>query len=188
MFSKIRMVLFRSLLESLGNVGASEEPIPSRRAHFLRSNLMDMVEELKSVENEKGFILVASVPASEVNSALENLQREVNNFVKINNSFDSCHLIKFINKYEWCKHIYHRDFLFYGDQCVRSPHGEFLFYGNNAYGRVMKSSYYGNWSRTFTRNVKDEKKFFTYLAFLLRIHTIIVNSHFWFRWILFIEN
>ncbi|KAG6804100.1 hypothetical protein HZU73_00814 [Apis mellifera caucasica] len=76
MFSKIRMVLFRSLLESLGNVGASEEPIPSRRAHFLRSNLMDMVEELKSVENEKGFILVASVPASEVNSALENLQRE----------------------------------------------------------------------------------------------------------------
>lgn len=133
MFSKIRMVLFRSLLESLGNVGASEEPIPSRRAHFLRSNLMDMVEELKSVENEKGFILVASVPASEVNSALENLQREVNNFVKINNSFDSCRLIKFINKYEWCKHIYHRDFLFYGDQCVRSPHGEFLFYGNNAY-------------------------------------------------------
>lgn len=100
MFSKIRMVLFRSLLESLGNVGASEEPIPSRRAHFLRSNLMDMVEELKSVENEKGFILVASVPASEVNSALENLQREVNNFVKINNSFDSCHLIKFINKCE----------------------------------------------------------------------------------------
>lgn len=141
MFSKIRMVLFRSLLESLGNVGASEEPIPSRRAHFLRSNLMDMVEELKSVENEKGFILVASVPASEVNSALETLQREVNNFVKINNSFHSCYLIKFINKYEWYKRMHHRDFLFYDDRCVRSQHGEFLFYGNDAYGRVMKSSY-----------------------------------------------
>lgn len=126
MFSKIRMVLFRSLLESLGNVGASEEPIPSRRAHFLRSNLMDMVEELKSVENEKGFILVASVPASEVNSALETLQREVNNFVRklIILSDDSCHLIKFINRWGWYERMHHRDFLFY------------------VYDRVMESFYF----------------------------------------------
>ncbi|XP_033299869.1 uncharacterized protein LOC117205514 [Bombus bifarius] len=77
MFSKIRLVLFRSLLESLGrNVAASEDPISSRKSHLLRSNFVDMVEELKSVENEKGFILVASLSASELDSALEFLQRE----------------------------------------------------------------------------------------------------------------
>ncbi|XP_017766278.1 PREDICTED: uncharacterized protein LOC108555233 [Eufriesea mexicana] len=78
MFSKIRLVLFRSLLESLsGNVAATEDPIPSRKSHLLRSNLVDMMTELKSVENEKGFILVAMVPTSELNSAFELLQREM---------------------------------------------------------------------------------------------------------------
>lgn len=100
MFSKIRLVLFRSLLESLGrNVAASEDPISSHKSHLLRSNFVDMVEELKSVENEKGFILVASLSASELDSALEFLQREVNNFAGICNAFDSCNLI---SKYIVC--------------------------------------------------------------------------------------
>ncbi|KAK9309959.1 hypothetical protein QLX08_000584 [Tetragonisca angustula] len=77
MFSKIRLVLFRSLLESLGrSVASSQDATPSRKSHLLRSNLLDMLEELTSVENEKGFVLVASVLASELDSPLEFLQRE----------------------------------------------------------------------------------------------------------------
>lgn len=79
MFSKVKWALFRSLLESLGgNIAATEESTPSRKLRALRSNLVDVVEELKSAENENGFILVASVPAIELDPALELLQREVN--------------------------------------------------------------------------------------------------------------
>lgn len=86
MFSKIRLVLFRSLLESLGrSVSPSVDAAPSRKSHLLRSNLLDMLEELRSVENEKGFVLVASVLATEIDSPVEFLQREVNHLPVINN-------------------------------------------------------------------------------------------------------
>ncbi|XP_026674680.1 uncharacterized protein LOC108631429 [Ceratina calcarata] len=71
-FSKIRLVLFRSLLESLGGNAASEDSIQPRR-----SNLLDMVEELRSIGNEKGFIFVSSVSGNELDSALDLLRREV---------------------------------------------------------------------------------------------------------------
>lgn len=159
MFSKIRMVLFRSLLESLGNVGASEEPIPSRRAHFLRSNLMDMVEELKSVENEKGFILVASVPASEVNSALETLQREVNNFVRkliilsthviwsslLTNENDMNVCIIGIFYFICTIALWRVSILWW--RCIWSRHEEFLFYDSWLHFIVVTL-------RIFTKNVK----------------------------------
>ncbi|XP_043264974.1 uncharacterized protein LOC122404802 isoform X2 [Colletes gigas] len=75
-FSRIRIALFRSMLESLGGT-ADETIIPSRRSHPLPSNLGDVVTELKSLPNEKGFILVAAAPATELNSAFELLQREL---------------------------------------------------------------------------------------------------------------
>ncbi|XP_076634435.1 uncharacterized protein LOC143348279 isoform X2 [Colletes latitarsis] len=78
-FSRIRIALFRSMLESLGgNVGTTDEMIiPSRRSHPLPSNLGDVLTELKSLPNEKGFVLVAAAPATELNSAFELLQREL---------------------------------------------------------------------------------------------------------------
>nr|XP_031838864.1 uncharacterized protein LOC116429731 [Nomia melanderi] len=84
MFSRIRMALFRSLLESLGgNAGASEDPGTFGRSHRMPSNLADIVRELKSIQNQKGFILVAATPASELNSVMETLQREVSEDVLV---------------------------------------------------------------------------------------------------------
>ncbi|XP_078049878.1 uncharacterized protein LOC144476617 isoform X2 [Augochlora pura] len=78
MFSRIRTALFRSLLESLGrNVASTEESNPYGRSHPLWSNLADIVNELKSIQNQNGFILVAATPASELNSALAILQPEM---------------------------------------------------------------------------------------------------------------
>ncbi|CAK9825567.1 hypothetical protein ANTRET_LOCUS3545 [Anthophora retusa] len=78
LFSKIRLVLFRSLLESLGgNTATSEDSIRTRKSHLPQFNLLDLLERLKSAENEKGFILVASLPASELNSSFDFLQREI---------------------------------------------------------------------------------------------------------------
>ncbi|XP_076287578.1 uncharacterized protein LOC143212553 [Lasioglossum baleicum] len=78
MFSRVRMALFRSLLDALGkNVADSEEPIPFGRFHPSSSNLEDIVRELKSIQNRKGFVLVAATPASELNSAMATLQREL---------------------------------------------------------------------------------------------------------------
>ncbi|XP_076671716.1 uncharacterized protein LOC143370457 isoform X2 [Andrena cerasifolii] len=75
-FSRIRVALFRSLVESVGGAIA-DEPTPSRRSHLVSSNLADIVSELKSIQTEKGFVLVAMIPASEVASAVELLQHEV---------------------------------------------------------------------------------------------------------------
>lgn len=76
-FARIRVALFRSLVESLGGAIA-DEPTPSHRSHFVSSNLADIVSDLKSIQTEKGFVLVAMTPASEVASAMDLLQREVN--------------------------------------------------------------------------------------------------------------
>ncbi|KAK1118869.1 hypothetical protein K0M31_014640 [Melipona bicolor] len=77
MFSKVRLVLFRSLLESLGRrIASSNNATPSRKSHLLRFNLLDMLEKLRSDENEKGFVLVVSVLASELESPLEFLQHK----------------------------------------------------------------------------------------------------------------
>lgn len=79
------MAMFRSLLESLGgNIGTPDESInPSRKLRPLPANLADVITELKSLSNEKGFILVATAPGSELNPILELLQREVNNKIDI---------------------------------------------------------------------------------------------------------
>ncbi|KZC10617.1 Alpha-tocopherol transfer protein-like [Dufourea novaeangliae] len=77
-FYKIRMAMIRSMFESLaGNASSSEEPAAISRSHPLPSNLADTINELKSIQNEKGFVLVAAAPANELNSVMETLQREV---------------------------------------------------------------------------------------------------------------
>ncbi|XP_054004543.1 uncharacterized protein LOC128890246 [Hylaeus anthracinus] len=79
MFSRIRIALFRSLLESFrGGVGAPDDFVnPPRKSHPVPTNLVDVVTELKSLPNEKGFILVATVSPSELYLAWEFLQREL---------------------------------------------------------------------------------------------------------------
>ncbi|XP_076243924.1 uncharacterized protein LOC143185084 [Calliopsis andreniformis] len=77
MFSRMRIALFRSLVESFGGIGIPDEPIPPLRSHVVSSNLADLVGELNSAQNEKGFILVAVTSANEVNSAVKFLQREL---------------------------------------------------------------------------------------------------------------
>ncbi|XP_034183446.2 uncharacterized protein LOC117605821 isoform X1 [Osmia lignaria lignaria] len=78
MFSKIRLALFRSLLESLGgNIATPDESISSYNPYIRRATLANIIGKLKSVESEKGFILAVTVPANELNSVMELLQREV---------------------------------------------------------------------------------------------------------------
>ncbi|XP_076643619.1 uncharacterized protein LOC143353918 isoform X1 [Halictus rubicundus] len=84
MFSRVRMALFRSLLEALGrNVADSEAPIPFGRSHPSSSNFAAIVSELKSIQNQKGFVLVAATPSSELSSAMATLQREVSQDVLV---------------------------------------------------------------------------------------------------------
>ncbi|XP_046142159.1 uncharacterized protein LOC114880608 [Osmia bicornis bicornis] len=78
MFSKIRLALFRSLLESLGgNIATPDESISSYNPYIRRATLANIIGKLKSVESEKGFVLAVTVPANELNSVMELLQREV---------------------------------------------------------------------------------------------------------------
>ena len=69
-FCRIRVALFRSLVESLGGAVA-DEPTPSHRSHVVSSNLAAIVSELKSIRTDKGFVMVAMSPASEAASAVE---------------------------------------------------------------------------------------------------------------------
>nr|XP_012146517.1 PREDICTED: uncharacterized protein LOC100877368 isoform X2 [Megachile rotundata] len=77
MFSKIRLALFRSLLDSLGGNTENVENSGPYSSYIRRSTLANIIAKLKAVENEKGFILTVTVPASELNSVVELLQKEV---------------------------------------------------------------------------------------------------------------
>ncbi|KYN35701.1 Alpha-tocopherol transfer protein-like protein [Trachymyrmex septentrionalis] len=79
--SKIRMAFFRSLLESLHkNDGVSKNEFSSRKQSFLQSTPINLIEktirELKSISNDKGYMLVAVVPRSEGAAAVDLFQRE----------------------------------------------------------------------------------------------------------------
>ncbi|KYN22849.1 hypothetical protein ALC57_04632 [Trachymyrmex cornetzi] len=80
--SKIRMAFFRSLLESLhkNDDGVFKNEFSSRKQSFLQSTAINLIEktirELKSVPNDKGYMLVAVVPRSEGAAAVDLLQRE----------------------------------------------------------------------------------------------------------------
>jgi len=81
-FSKIRMAFIRSLLESLGrNNNASEEEVSSRRPFPAKLSVINLIEnsikELKSFPNDKGYMLIATVPNSERIVVIDLLQREV---------------------------------------------------------------------------------------------------------------
>lgn len=81
-FSKIRMAFFRSLLETLGrNDGAFESEFSPRRLYHLRPTVTNFIEstmkEIKSVSNDKDYVLVAVVPRNERLIAIDLLRREV---------------------------------------------------------------------------------------------------------------
>lgn len=80
--SKIRMAFFRSLLESLrGNDGVVKDEFSPHKPFSLRptaTNLIgNTIRELKSIPNDKGYMLIAVVPRSEGLAAVDLLQREV---------------------------------------------------------------------------------------------------------------
>ncbi|KYN01698.1 hypothetical protein ALC62_07527 [Cyphomyrmex costatus] len=79
--SKIRMAFFRSLLESLHkNDGVVKNEFPSRKQFFLQPTATNLIEktikEMKSMPNDKGYMLIAAVPGSEGAAAVDLLQRE----------------------------------------------------------------------------------------------------------------
>jgi len=76
------MAFIRSLLESLGrNNNGSEEELSSRRPFPVKPSLINLIEnnikELKSLSNDKGYMLIATVPNSERIVVIDLLQREV---------------------------------------------------------------------------------------------------------------
>ncbi|XP_011867237.1 PREDICTED: uncharacterized protein LOC105561666 isoform X2 [Vollenhovia emeryi] len=80
-FSKIRMAFFRSLFESLHrNDGAFQNEFSSRKSFSFKSAATNLIEntirELKSVPNEKGYMLIAAAPKSEGAAVIDLLQRE----------------------------------------------------------------------------------------------------------------
>nr|XP_012224556.1 PREDICTED: uncharacterized protein LOC105673479 [Linepithema humile] len=80
-FSKIRMAFFRSLLESLGrNDRASENGFSSRKLFSLKptvANLIgNIIKKLKSIPNNKGYILIATVPRNEQAAVVDLVQNE----------------------------------------------------------------------------------------------------------------
>lgn len=81
-FSKIGMAFFRSLLESLGrNDGAYEDEFLSRGMYPLKPTATDSIggtiKELKSIPTDRGYMLIAVAPRSELANAVDLLQREV---------------------------------------------------------------------------------------------------------------
>lgn len=81
-FSKIRTAFFRSLLESLSrNDGTSEDEFSPRRPFPLKPTVTNLIgntiRELKSIPNDKGYMLIAVAPGNERASAVDLLQREV---------------------------------------------------------------------------------------------------------------
>ncbi|XP_028047483.2 uncharacterized protein LOC105831207 [Monomorium pharaonis] len=81
LFSKIRMAFFRSLFELLRRNGEmfKDELLPHKPfALTPATNLIEKTfRDLKSVPNDKGYMLIASVPRSEGAAAIDLLEREV---------------------------------------------------------------------------------------------------------------
>lgn len=80
--SKIRMAFFRSLLESLGRrERASEIGFSSRKLFSFKptvSNLIgNVIKKLKSMPNNKGYMLIATVSGNELAAAVDLVQNEV---------------------------------------------------------------------------------------------------------------
>ncbi|RLU26596.1 hypothetical protein DMN91_000392 [Ooceraea biroi] len=81
-FSKMWMAFFRSLLESVGrNNNTSEEEFSSRKPFLVKPSTISLIEntikELKSFPNNKGYILIATVPSNEHAVVIDLLQREI---------------------------------------------------------------------------------------------------------------
>lgn len=81
--SKIRMTFFRFLLEMLSrnNSAASEDEFSLHRPFAARPSAITLIEstikQFKSFPNDKGYMLIASVPSSERAVVIDLLQREV---------------------------------------------------------------------------------------------------------------
>lgn len=76
------MAFFRSLMESLHmNDGALKDEFSSRKSLSFKPTATNLIEntirELKSVPNDKGYMLIAVAPRSEGAAVIDLLQREV---------------------------------------------------------------------------------------------------------------
>lgn len=82
MFSRIRIAFFRILLDSLGNLSGPEDEFPGRRELVAQPSVVELVSDavkrVKSVSNEKGFMLIATAPLNEMSDVVNVIQREVN--------------------------------------------------------------------------------------------------------------
>jgi len=81
-FSKIRMAFFRSLIESLHkNDGTLKNEFSSRKSFSFKPTATNLIEktirDLKSVPNDKGYMLIATAPRSEGAAIIDPLQHEV---------------------------------------------------------------------------------------------------------------
>lgn len=81
-FSKIGMSFFHSLIESLyRNDNVFKNNFSSHKSFYFKSTATNLIEniirELKSVPNSKGYMLIAAVPKSETAAVIDLLQREV---------------------------------------------------------------------------------------------------------------
>ncbi|XP_025269754.1 uncharacterized protein LOC105249694 [Camponotus floridanus] len=82
MFSKIRMAIFRSLLELLErNRDTSQDDFSLHRSFPPKPTITNLIEKtikkLKSISNNNGYMLVAIVPRSEQAVIVDLIQREV---------------------------------------------------------------------------------------------------------------
>lgn len=82
MFSKIRMAIFRSLLELLErNRDTSQDDFSLHKSFPLKPTITNLIEntikKLKSISNNNGYMLVAVVPRSEQAVIADLMQREV---------------------------------------------------------------------------------------------------------------
>lgn len=79
------MAFFRSLFESLGrNDRAYENKFSPHKLFSIKptvTNLIgNIIKKLKSVQNNKGYMLIAIVPRSELDAAIDLVQKEVINY------------------------------------------------------------------------------------------------------------
>ncbi|XP_043267130.1 uncharacterized protein [Venturia canescens] len=81
MLSRIRVAFFRILLESLGNMTATEDELNGKRSLPLEASfveiLTDAIREFKMMRNNNGFVLVAAAPRNEWSHAIDVLQHEI---------------------------------------------------------------------------------------------------------------
>lgn len=80
--SKIRMAFFHSLIELLHrNDNTFKDDFLSRKSFSFKSPATNLIEntirKLKSVSNNKGYMLIAAVPKSEAVAVIDFLQHEV---------------------------------------------------------------------------------------------------------------